>query len=171
MNETLKHIIFSATVLAIFGISLFVAMHYSKQGVADTVVAVHVKGEVKNPGYYELEYGKRVKDAIEVAGGTTQNAKVDELNLAMKLVDGEEIIVPSKEVPQKNEVQNKEDSSESNVSGKIDINKADVAALCEINGIGESLADEIISYRDKHGKYKSIDEIKNVRHFRTIDSA
>ncbi len=114
------------------------------------IVGIDIKGEVNAPGYYELEYGSRVKDAIIAAGGEKKNADLSTVNLAMELVDGEEIKIPGK---------GEDDDTN---TGLININTADMYKLCKLDGIGESTATEIINYRAKNGKFKSIEDLKNV---------
>lgn len=113
------------------------------------IVGIDIKGEVFAQGYYELEYGSRVKDAILAAGGETPDADLSTINLAMSLVDGEEIIIPRAE--------------EKTGKSSININTADMYRLCKLDGIGESIASNIIKYRSENGKFKTIDELKKVK--------
>lgn len=115
------------------------------------IVAVHVKGAVNAPGYYELEYGKRIKDAIGAAGGELANADLFELNIARMLVDGEEIVVPFAE-----------DNEEFDKNQPVNINNADLYLLCKLEGITESLATEIIDYRTENGPFSKIEDLKEV---------
>ena len=117
------------------------------------IVGVHVKGEVKNSGYYELEYGSRVKDAVKKAGGATENADTDAINLAMLLTDGQEIFVPEKS----------NNSSDGNTkNSKVNINTANIYELCSLPGVGEPTAEKIIRYRKTKGSFASIEELKKV---------
>lgn len=115
------------------------------------IVAVHVKGAVNAPGYYELEYGKRIKDAIGAAGGELSNANLFELNIARQLVDGEEIIVPFAD-----------ENEEYDENQPVNINTADLYRLCKLEGISESLAIEIIDYRTENGPFSKIEDLKEV---------
>ena len=110
-----------------------------------------MKGEVAAPGYYELEYGSRIKDAILAAGGEKETANLTEINLARKIGDGEEIIVPSVNNP-----------GAVNLTDLINLNTADMYQLCKLEGIGESVAADIISYRTQYGAFTNIDQLKNV---------
>lgn len=114
-------------------------------------VGVHVKGEVNKSGYYELEFGSRVKDAIERAGGATDKADIDSVNLAERLIDGQEVYIPAAA-----------HKSEDNAETKVNINTANAYSLCSLNGIGEELAQDIIEYRTKKGGFKSISELRNI---------
>jgi len=115
------------------------------------IVGVHVKGEVVAPGYYELDYGTRVKDAVLMAGGETETADLSDVNMAQILMDGQEVIVPS--------ANNPEGISPVNL---ININTADMYHFCKLDGIGESIAADIIEYRTKNGPFKNIEQLKNV---------
>lgn len=115
------------------------------------IVGIHIKGEVKAPGYYELEYGSRIKDAVIAAGSETQNADFTDVNLALILADGDEIVIPACGEKEKG-----------NNTGLININTADMYKLCKLDGIGEKLAASIISYRSEKGKFKSINDLKKV---------
>ena len=157
MNEklTYKDIIFFVVIILIAIGCLIGEARFDKKKTADSttetkkIVGIHIKGEVNSPGYYELEYGNRIKDAVIVSGGFTKNADSNAINLAEKLKDGEEIIIPSSA-----------DSTEK--SGLVNLNTADMFTLCSLDGVGESTAAQIINYRTKHGKFKSVSELKNI---------
>ncbi|MGB9976132.1 MAG: helix-hairpin-helix domain-containing protein [Thermovenabulum sp.] len=116
-------------------------------------IYVYVTGAVKNPGVYKLRDGDRVKDLVEIAGGLGENADLLSVNLAKKLTDEEKIHIP---------YVNESDSGNSVKDGRININTADETELDKLPGIGPSLAKRIIDYRNTHGPFKKIDEIKNV---------
>ena len=127
---------------------------------------IHITGEVNNEGIVELEEGARIDDAIKIAGGITGLADLSKVNLAYELSDGQKIYIPSKNEEIEEYVESEAGENvleESEVSqGKININIADSSALQAINGVGESLANKIIAYREENGKFKSVDELKNV---------
>lgn len=118
---------------------------------AERIVGIHIKGEVNNPGYYELPYGSRVKDAVEKAGGTLDGADINGVNLAEKLYDGEELIIP-KVLSER----------EKAIAGKININTASKAVLTTLHGIGSTTAEKIIAYREEKGSFRKIEELKNI---------
>ena len=133
----------------------------------DSKIFVHVAGEVKNPGMVELQADERVATAIEKAGGATENAQLDSINLAKKCEDGEQISVPSKVAAESAggasaETGTSETGSSSSNNGKVNINTADAAGLQQISGIGPSKAQKIIAYREQNGKFKSIEDLTNV---------
>ncbi|MGB9769617.1 MULTISPECIES: helix-hairpin-helix domain-containing protein [Caldisericum] len=121
-------------------------------------IKVYVTGEVKHPDVYELEENSIIKDAITLAGGVTENADLISINLAKKLTDGEEVIVPAKE----NSTSNSTVSASNAKTGKININSATKEELMTLPGIGEVKANAIIDYRTKNGPFKSIHDIVNV---------
>lgn len=130
-------------------------------------IFVHVTGAVVNPGMYELAEGSRVQDAVSAAGGLTEDAADESINLARELTDGEQIVVGST-ADQSGEVANSSTSSGSSsgstgvVNGKVNINVADAEALMTLDGIGEATAAKIIAYRESNGSFSSIEEIKEV---------
>ena len=124
------------------------------------IIKVHVAGAVVSEGIVELEEGARVEDAIKGAGGTTVNANVKKINLAQKVQDGQKIYIPE----EGEEVYITEENLNSNISkvGKININTATQTELELLTGIGPSMASKIISYRNKNGKFKTIEDVKEV---------
>ncbi len=135
-------------------------------------IVVHITGEVKKPGVVRLKEGSRIEDIIEAAGGLTENADISNVNLAYIVEDGVKIRIPSNndedlqdesyitEDSGKGVIVSEETQENSNIS--VNINKATQTELEELPGIGPSIAIKIIEYRNKNGKFKSIDDIKNV---------
>ena len=137
----------------------------TEENVVPAKIMVHVTGQVKDQGVVLLDEGSRIVDAIEAAGGETDDADLAKLNLAYVLNDGEKIYVPSKS-EQNQEIEyvttaSGGDSMSSN-SSIININTAGQNELMELPGIGESIANKIIAYREENGKFKTIEDIKNV---------
>lgn len=125
-----------------------------------TGIFVHVSGEVKNPGLYELKFGSRVFDAVEAAGGFTKKADQDSLNLAEKLEDGSKIRVLSLER------QEKGDGGEAlagNASdGRIDLNRATLEELMTLPGIGQKRAESILNLRQQKGSFQKTEDLLEV---------
>ena len=137
----------------------------TEENVVPAKIMVHITGQVKDQGVVLLDEGSRIVDAIEAAGGETDDADLAKLNLAYVLNDGEKIYVPSKS-EQNQEIEyvttaSGGDSMSSN-SSIININTAGQTELMELPGIGESIANKIIAYREENGKFKTIEDIKNV---------
>ena len=146
------------------------------------IIVVHISGAVAKEGIVEVSLGKRISDVIEKAGGLLENANLDKINLAFKVEDGMKIHIPTNEEVEKeilnqyqdnryvydeNVIQNssnnsvKSNNKKSN-NEKININTATEEKLDELPEVGESTAKKIITYRNKNGKFKSIEDIKNV---------
>ena len=131
--------------------------------IENETIKVYVTGEVKNQGVIELEQGSRIVDAIEKAGGQTEEANLKNVNIAYELEDGQKIYIPNKSEENTNEITDDGITGiDSKENDTIDINKADEKELQELNGIGESLASSIIKYREDNGKFKNIEDLKNV---------
>ena len=132
-------------------------------------IVIHITGEIKKEGIIEINEGGRISDAIEEAGGLTNEADLNKINLAYELEDGQKIYIPNKKDKDVNEYITdgayesvlQGDKIESNTS-YININKATAEELQTLNGIGESLAKSIIEYRETNGKFKNKEDLKNV---------
>ncbi len=135
-----------------------------------SLIKVYITGEVNNPGVIELEEGARIQDAIEGAGGIKSEANLKNINLAYEIADGEKIYIPNlaEESSEENIEKTSLTSNNSNAnasnssSGKVNINKATAIELTSVPGIGDSTAKNIIAYREENGKFKTIEDIKNV---------
>jgi competence protein ComEA len=134
-------------------------------------IYVHITGEVVNTGVITAKEGDRIKDIVEKAGGFTSEADIEKVNLAYEVSDGQKITIPSINENNDNKTSADyitEDSGENVVeestktNSKININTATQSELESLNGIGPSIASKIIKYRESNGKFKSIEEIKNV---------
>lgn len=132
---------------------------------SDLEYKVYVCGCVNNPSVVTLKQGSRVIDAIDLAGGVTDEADVNSINLAAFIVDSQKIYVPKVgETVDKNEFteQNNDIEINSQNNSLININKADKSQLQSLPGIGETIAQYIIDYRTQNGDFKNIEDIKNV---------
>lgn len=124
-------------------------------------VFVHVCGAVHVPGVYELTEGARVYEAIGAAGGVTEEAAAEYINQARPVEDGERIFVPTAEEAEQGIGLSPEASADSS-GGKININTAGKDELMTLTGIGESKASSIISYRESHGRFRSIEDLMQI---------
>jgi competence protein ComEA len=134
-------------------------------------IIVHIAGAVKNPGVYQLKLTDRIVDAVKIAGGATEEANLDLINLAALLKDGQKIIVPYKTYSETGEEINTDtynyvssvySSSPVSNSAKININTANANMLQTLPGIGPVLSERIIEYRNQNGLFGVIDDIKDV---------
>jgi competence protein ComEA len=120
-------------------------------------LTVHVAGAVKHPGVVLLAHGDRVLDAIEAAGGPLPEADLENLNLAQAVQDGQKIAVRVR-----GEGGNEAASGSGEEQEKINLNSADRKSLEGLPGIGPTLAERIIAYRDKKGGFSNVEELKQV---------
>jgi len=121
----------------------------------EPLIKVHIAGAVLNPGVYTLKDGDRVADAIAAAGGFTEDANRDALNLAARLADGQKIAVPRLGEPTPVSASNGE------ATGKVNINTATQAQLEALPGIGPVTAQRIIDFRTRNGPFKRLEDLKD----------
>lgn len=139
-------------------------------------IAVHVVGAVPRPGLYEFAEGARVQDAVDAAGGLLTSANVDSINLAALLEDGQQLNIPYKAGEEPSTQNSGGGGDELNLPGGaeeptdtgggenelININTASLEELDSLPGIGPSIAQRIIDYRDQNGPFAAIEDILNV---------
>lgn len=123
---------------------------------------VHICGQVKEPGVYELPEGSRVFEAVEAAGGFTGEAASEALNLAEKITDGMKIIVYDREEAGTLGASGPSGGGGAGSGGLVNINTAGKEALMTLSGIGESKAEDIIRYREEAGGFQKIEDIMKV---------
>lgn len=171
-----------AVFLGVAGISLIgggavgapavLANVFGKRG---PTVAVHVAGHVKKPGLYHLDPTARVDDAVKAAGGATEDADTNQLNLAAAVEDGSQIHVPAEgetlpvpatPVASTSHTRTRHARGSSKASapvGQIALNSASAAELDQLPGVGPATAQKIIDYRNANGGFKSVDEVQRVK--------
>ena len=121
---------------------------------------VDIKGAVKRPGPYSFRLGDRVQDAIKRAAVTAE-ADIKQLNLAARLIDGQEVIVPTKKKTKALKKAATEKSEQAEVpKGLLDLNAATEDQLLEVPGIGPAMAQRIVDYRAANGGFQSLDDLK-----------
>ncbi len=122
-------------------------------------ICVYIAGEVVNPGVYYIDEGSRVNALVDVAGGFTKQADIQDINLAEIVNDSDKIDIPK--------IANDEDDNSANEvednssSDKININTASLDELQSLNGIGEATAKNIVEYR-QNSRFEKIEDILNV---------
>lgn len=132
---------------------------------AEAEIAVHVAGAVRHPGVVRLPPGARVADALDAAGGAAPNAALDALNLARSLSDGDQVVVP---IPGASPPAMAPTGAASSATaarrpdGRLDLNRASVAELEELPGIGPVLAARIVAWRDEHGPFTTVGQLRDV---------
>lgn len=157
----------------------------------EELMKIHITGAVKSNGIVQIEKNARINDAIEAAGGLTEDADLTNINLAYMIEDGQKIYIPSIDDKKGQEAETNVLASENQTingqtrqkqettfifsgpgygiteekeekGNKININKATLMELITLPGIGEATAVKIIEYRKTSGSFKTIEEIKNV---------
>ncbi|HEV2858211.1 MAG TPA: ComEA family DNA-binding protein [Solirubrobacterales bacterium] len=120
-------------------------------------LVVDVTGAVRRPGVYRMPAGSRVNDAVARAGGAAARAELEAVNLAARLADGQQVVVPERLPggPAGSVVAAAED-------GPISLGTATVEQLEEIDGIGPVTAADIVEFRDEHGGLSSVDQLDQV---------
>ncbi len=116
-------------------------------------VRVYVSGEVSSPGIYELPWGSIARDAIEAAGGATEGADLDRVNLAQPLRDGIQIYVPPR---------SDEPVETATPAWPLNINTATAEELEMLPHIGPTLAQRIVEFREANGPFESVEELDEV---------
>ena len=133
-----------------------------EEPVEQDLITVDVKGAVKSPGIYDLPVGSRVNDAVQKAGGLTEQADSKSLNLAQKVSDEALVYVPAKGEEVASEETGSGAPSSTSKDKKVNLNKASMEELKQVKGLGGKRAQDIIDHRESNGKFKSVDELKKV---------
>ena len=126
------------------------------------LITVDVKGAVKSPGIYDLPVGSRVHDAVQKAGGLTEEADSKSLNLAQKVSDEALVYVPTKGEEAASQQAASGTTPSTSKEKKVNLNKASLEELKQVKGLGGKRAQDIIDHREANGKFKSVDELKKV---------
>ena len=127
----------------------------------EKLFCVYVCGQVQAPGIYMVSEGSRLYEVFIQAGGFTEEAATDYWNQARLLKDGEMIYVPSKEEVKNHSLEG-ESGYQTDSSDKVNINTASKEELMSLPGIGETKALAILAYRQEHGAFSTIEELKEV---------
>ncbi len=127
-------------------------------GSVGTHIVVDVEGKVRRPGIVRVPQGARVMDAVEAAGGILPGTDTAALNLARVLADGEQILVGVSPPPRSTPTGGPSDT----LGAPLDLNTATLDQLEELPGVGPVLAQRILDYRTAHGRFSSVDELREV---------
>jgi competence protein ComEA len=127
---------------------------------------VHVAGAVRRPGVYRVPAGARVQDAVRLAGGARPGADVNAINLAAKVADGQQVVVPAR-APKAGPAPGVPSEGAGPAAGAapgapVGLNSATAEQLDTLAGVGPATAAKIIEYRTKNGGFRSIDELAQV---------
>jgi competence protein ComEA len=131
---------------------------------SENMIIIHLSGAVARAGVYQIAQDDRLIDLIKAAGGLNDNADLRNVNLAASLLDGQKIIIPSKNETKEDIefIEQNEDYYINSQSGLVNINIANLNQLTKLNGIGQSKAQAIIKYREKNGLFKNKESLINV---------
>ena len=121
-------------------------------------VVVHVAGAVRKPGVYRMRSSARVDDAVGRAGGATARADLSQVNLAAKVEDGRQVLVPERPRPGAPATAAAAEQPEV----PLNLNTATLEQLDELDGIGPATAQSILDYRDENGGFGSVEELGEV---------
>ena len=134
----------------------------NEESLGQDLITVDVKGAVRSPGIYDLPVGSRVHDAVQKAGGLTEEADSKSLNLAQKISDEALVYVPTKGEEAASQQATSGTTPSSSKEKKVNLNKASLEELKQVKGLGGKRAQDIIDHREANGKFKSVDELKKV---------
>lgn len=143
----------------------------TSQTAASTAMYVDVKGAVKEPGMKKVDSTMRVIDVVQLAGGFTRNADEKQVNLAQRLTDSQVVYIPKRGEKVPAQTVGGTTGGTASAAGsesqapQVNLNTADLNGLQQLDGVGEKKAEKIIEYRQAHGQFQSIDELKNVNGF------
>ena len=124
-------------------------------------IAVYINGAVKNPGVYYLNQNSRLYELLDICGGVTDSADINNINLAKRLVDSDMITISEKKLEDLNEEKSEDYFDDDNANEKININTASKEELMTLSGVGEQTANKIIEYR-KNIRFNEIEDLMNV---------
>ena len=125
-------------------------------------IFVQINGAVKYPGVYKVQDGARIFDVVELAGGMTEEAAPEAVNQALPIEDGQMIRICTQEEWELMQAEEIQTAAEQADDGLVDINTADAAKLCTLPGVGQARAESILAYRQEHGSFQTVEEIKQV---------
>ena len=124
-------------------------------------IAVYINGAVKNPGVYYLNQNSRLYELLDICGGVTDSADINNINLAKRLVDSDMITISEKKIEDLNEEKSEYYFDDDNANEKININTASKTELMTLSGVGEQTANKIIEYRENI-RFNEIEDLMNV---------
>jgi competence protein ComEA len=123
---------------------------------------VHVAGAVRRPGVYRLRVGARVKQAVERAGGARPGADVNAINLAAKVADGQQVVVPRRAPTGGAAAVPSAGAADAAPAAPVNLNTATPEQLDTLDGVGPATAQKIIAWRIEHGGFRSVEDLSQV---------
>jgi competence protein ComEA len=126
------------------------------------VVIIYISGAVQRPDVYQVPATARVKDVVLAAGGLTEDAAIDEINLAERLADAQHIHI-RRQGETAASAASSEDNTQASKDGPLNLNTASAADLDGLPGIGQSIAERIVEYRTTNGPFQSVEDLQKVK--------
>lgn len=123
-------------------------------------LVAEVKGQVLRPGVYTLPEGSRLYELVALAGGTTSVAELRQVNLALRVLDGDSFYIPA--VGEEPLLPAPSTEGKSGSPAPMDLNRASKEELMKVPGIGPATADKILKYREEKGRFSSVEELLEV---------
>ena len=124
---------------------------------------VYISGAVQQPDVYQVPVAARVKDVVLAAGGLTEDAAIDEINLAEHVADGQHIHIRRQGESPPSPASPVDNAADGSKDGPLNLNTASAADLDSLPGIGQSIADRIVEYRTTNGPFQSIEDLQKVK--------
>jgi competence protein ComEA len=128
-----------------------------------TFAIVYISGAVQQPDVYQVPTAARVKDVVLAAGGLTEDAAIDEINLAEHVIDAQHIHIRRQGESPPNPAPSADDTVGDSKDGFLNLNTASAADLDSLPGIGQSFAERIVEYRTTNGPFQSIEDLQKVK--------
>lgn len=119
---------------------------------------VHVVGAVRRAGVYRVAAGKRIEDAIRLAGGATAHADLQAINLAAKVADGQQVVVPRRGAAPAGAPS----TPGAAASAPVNLNTATAEQLDTLDGVGPTTAQKILAFRQQHGGFSSVNDLTQI---------
>jgi competence protein ComEA len=127
-----------------------------------TIALVHVAGAVRSPGVYRLRDGERIQDAVRRAGGPRAGADLNAINLAAKVADGQQVVVPRRGTAGAAVPSAGGGDPGGPPQAPVSLNTATAEQLDTLDGVGPATASKILEYRRLHGGFRSIDDLGEI---------
>lgn len=170
-QEKLTLLLLSTVAIVFLGVTFWANFNAQrKYSQRETMLIVQVDGAVHRPGVYKVKEGTRIFELLEEAGGTTENAVLNDMNLAQPVYDGQRVFIPSRTAQgdtsssfSTNLAQFLPQSDTSSTTKRINVNTASKEELISLPGIGETIAQRIIEYRQTHGPFHRPEDLLAVK--------
>lgn len=170
-QEKLTLLILSTVAIVALGVTFWANFNAQRKlSQREAMLIVQIDGAVQHPGVYKVNEGTRIFELLEKAGGTTENAVLNDINLAQPVYDGQRVFIPSRTAQgdtspsfSTNLTQFLPQANTSSGTKRINVNTASQEELVSLPGIGEVIAQRIIEYRQTHGPFHKPEDLLEVK--------